>query len=92
MVLRVRERGIVDQTGDVRSPLVTAAGVSVYYDGNGNEISHMVAKGLKLTCAVFFVQIPLEESSAKHVRIVSEFLEIFQGDLGRGRGRCRRER
>jgi hypothetical protein len=44
----------------------------------------MVAEGLKPTRAIFFERIPFEESSVKCVRVVNEFLEAFQGDLGRG--------
>jgi hypothetical protein len=55
-----------------------------YHDGNDDGISHMVAKGLKPTRAIFFERIPFEESSVKCVCVVNGFLEAFQGDLGRG--------
>ena len=48
--------------------------MSGYHDGNDDGISHMVAKGLKPTRAIFFERIPLEESSVRCVRAVNEFL------------------
>ena len=60
--------------------------MSRYHGGNDDEISHEVAKGLKPTSAIFFERVPFEEGSVECVCIVNEFLEIFQGDLGCGRG------
>jgi len=60
--------------------------VSGYHGGNDDEILRKVAKGLEPTSAIFFECVPFEEGSVECVCIVNEFLEIFQGDLGCGRG------
>jgi len=60
--------------------------VNGYHGGNDDAISRKVAKGLEPTSAILFERVPFEEGSVERVCIVNEFLEIFQGDLGRGRG------
>jgi hypothetical protein len=60
--------------------------VSGYHGGNDDAISCEVTKGLKPTSAIFFKGVPFKEGSVERVCIVNEFLEILQGDLGRGRG------
>ncbi len=60
--------------------------MSGYHGGNDDAISREVTKGLKPTSVIFFECVPFEEGSVERVCIVNEFLEIFQGDLGRGRG------
>jgi hypothetical protein len=59
--------------------------VSGYHSSNEDAISREVAKGLEPTRAIFFECVPFEERSVEGVCIVNEFLEVFQGDLGRGR-------
>ena len=48
-----------------------------YHGSNDDAISREVAKGLEP---------PFKGGSVKRVGVVDELLEIFQGDLGRGRG------
>ena len=51
-----------------------------------------LTKGQGPTHMIILEHIPFEEGSVKHVGIVDEFLEIFQGDHGCGRGTSQGER
>ena len=57
-----------------------------YHGSNDDAIPREVAKGLEPTRAIILERIPFEEGGVKCVGVVDEFLEIFQGDLRRGRG------
>jgi len=56
--------------------------VSGYHGSNDGAISREVGEGLEPTSAIVFEHVPFEGG---RVRMVNEFLEMFQRDLGRGR-------
>jgi hypothetical protein len=61
-------------------------GKSGYHGGNDDVISGEAFKSLKPTHPIFFEHILFEESGVEHVCIIPKLLEVFQGDLGCGRG------
>lgn len=63
-----------------------SAGESGYHGSNDDVISGEAFKGLEPTCPIFPERIPFEESGVECVCVINKLLEVFQGNLGCGRG------